>query len=361
MSGEDDDDSKEHEPSQKRIDDARARGEIPRSADLLTGASYAGLLLGAVLAGGFALRRAGQAGAALLDQADSLAPQALRAGPAALVALTGAFGLPFVIFLALPGVAVLLVLAIQRGMIFTPAKLMPKVSRINPLANARQKFGLDGMVEFAKSSGKLVLVSVLLAIFLGGRGSRILSSMQMSPGQAIALLLDLMVRFLLLVTLIAVTLGGGDYLWQMMRHRSRNRMSRKEVMDEAKESDGDPHAKAQRRQRGQEIALNQMLADVAKADVIVVNPTHYAVALKWNRASRQAPVCVAKGVDAVAARIRERAAEHGIPVHSDPPTARAIHAAVDIGQQIRPEHYRAVAAAIRFSEHMRKQARRWPK
>ena len=129
-------------------------------------------------------------------------------------------------------------------------------------------------------------------------------------------------------------------------------------MDENKQSDGDPHAKSQRRQRGQEIALNQMLLDVGKADVILVNPTHYAVALKWQRGDRSAPICVAKGVDEIAARIREAAAVAGVPVHSDPPTARAVHASVKVGHPIRPEHYAAVAAAIRFAEAMRKRARK---
>ena len=101
-----------------------------------------------------------------------------------------------------------------------------------------------------------------------------------------------------------------------------------------------------------------MLTDVATADVVVVNPTHYAVALRWERTKGKAPVCVAKGMDEVAKRIRERAAEHGVPIHSDPPTARAIHAGVDVGQEIRVEHYRAIAAAIRFADAMRKKARK---
>jgi flagellar biosynthetic protein FlhB len=101
-----------------------------------------------------------------------------------------------------------------------------------------------------------------------------------------------------------------------------------------------------------------MLTDVAAANVVVVNPTHFAVALKWDRARGGAPVCVAKGVDEIARKIRERAAEHGVPIHSDPPTARAIHATVEIGQEIRTEHYRAVAAAIRFAEAMRRRARK---
>jgi flagellar biosynthetic protein FlhB len=112
----------------------------------------------------------------------------------------------------------------------------------------------------------------------------------------------------------------------------------------------------QRRQRGHDIATNRMIADVATADVVIVNPTHYAVALKWSRATGGAPICVAKGVDDVAARMRAAAAKAGVPLHSDPPTARAVFATVDIGQQILPEHYRAVAAAIRFAERMRKRA-----
>ncbi len=121
-------------------------------------------------------------------------------------------------------------------------------------------------------------------------------------------------------------MAGLDYGWQYLQHRRRNRMSRQEMVDEHKDSDGDPHMKGHRRQRGREIAMSQMLQDVAKADVIVVNPTHYAVALKWKRGDKTAPICLAKGVDDVAARIREKAAEVGIPIHRDPPTARAIYA-----------------------------------
>jgi flagellar biosynthetic protein FlhB len=126
------------------------------------------------------------------------------------------------------------------------------------------------------------------------------------------------------------------------------------MMDEHKNSEGDPHLKAKRRQKGQEIATNRMLSDVKTADVIIVNPTHYAVALKWDRASGRAPICVAKGVDEIAARIRERAAESGVPLHSDPPTARMLFVHLDVGQEVQPEHYRAVAAAIRFAEAMSK-------
>lgn len=115
--------------------------------------------------------------------------------------------------------------------------------------------------------------------------------------------------------------------------------------------------KQQRRQKGVEIAMNQMLAAVPDADVIVVNPTHYAVALKWDRSVGGAPECIAKGVDEIAARIRERAQENAIPIHSDPPTARALFSSVEIGEQIPRDHYEAVAAAIRFADRIKKMAR----
>ena len=135
-------------------------------------------------------------------------------------------------------------------------------------------------------------------------------------------------------------------------------MTRQELLDEMKQSDGDPHVKGQRRRRAEAIATQRMLADVPKADVVIVNPTHYAVALRWDRGSGRAPVCVAKGVDEVAARIREAASLAGVPIRSDPPAARALHASVDLGQEILPEHFAAVAAAIRFAETMRAKARR---
>ena len=135
-------------------------------------------------------------------------------------------------------------------------------------------------------------------------------------------------------------------------------MSFQDLKDETKRTEGDPHMKQSRQQRGREIAMNRMLLDVPKADVIIVNPTHYAVALKWSRAPGSAPICVAKGVDEIAKRIREAAVEHQVPIHSDPPTARALHATVDIGDEIEPEHYQAVAAAIRFADALRNQMRR---
>ena len=357
MSGEDEAD-KEHEASQQKLDQARKDGDIPRSVDLQTAAATGGFLLALFSLGAWAVTRAGTAGMVVLDQADRLSTLVASGGgaPIAGMILTLA-GPPLALLLVAP-VLVLALLFATRGIVFAPSKLAPKLSRISVIAAAKQKFGIDGLVEFGKSTVKLGIVSLILYTFLAGRLEEILASLYLTPAMSAALMARLVLEFLFIVFLIQLALGGVDYLWQVFRHRQRNRMSRKEMMDEFKDSEGDPHLKSARRQRAQEVATNRMLTDVASANVVVVNPTHYAVALKWDRSKGGAPVCVAKGVDEIARKIRERAAEHGVPIHSDPPTARAIHATVEIGQEIRVEHYRAVAAAIRFAEAMRRRVRR---
>ena len=358
MSDGDDSSEKEHEPSQKRLDDARARGEIARSPDLVTAFGYGGFLLAAAVLGAHSLQTIGGVGTVLLDQADRLAPLLIRGGTAPFAGLMSSLLWAALPFFLVPGLAVFVYLLAARALIFTPDKLAPKLSRISPFSNAKQKFGRTGLFEFAKSFVKLGVISTVLTVFLLQNSDDVIGTLYLMPALSTGLLTKLFLHFMLIVVIIAVVMGGVDFFWQRAQHIRQNRMSRKDMLDESRDQDGDPHIKAQRRQRGYDIATNQMLADVAGADVIIVNPTHYAVALKWNRAAKQAPVCLAKGTDEIAARIREKAAEAGIPIHSDPPTARALHATIEVGQQIHPEHYRAVAAAIRFAESMRKRARK---
>ncbi len=358
MSGEEENDDKEHEASPQKLEEARKKGDIPRSADLLMAAGVAGFLAGLVTLGGWAVREAGTAGMVILDQADSLSRLMTSGSGGPVGGLLWAFVGPPLIVMAVPAVAVLALAIATRSFLVTPSNLVPKLSRISPLAMAKHKFGSEGLFEFAKSAVKLGLVSVILYLFLQARLTDILATVYLSPALSSAVLAALMIEFLIILLVITAVLGGIDYLWQVHLHRQRNRMSRKELMDEFKDSEGDPHLKAARRQRAQAVATNRMLADVPTADVVVVNPTHYAVALRWDRARGGAPVCVAKGVDEIAAVIRARAEQHGVPLHSDPPTARALHATVEIGMEIRQEHYRAVAAAIRFADAMRKKARK---
>lgn len=357
MSGEEEDSDKQYEPSQKKLDDARKKGEIARSADLTTAAAYGGLLIVMLTIGPASLGRLATALSAILGRADDLSLEVFSGGAAPFYGsvqqqVLGGMAPWF----AAPTVFALLSVALQRGFLFTASKAAPKVSRVSLISGVKNKFGRQGLFEFAKSSTKLVIYCVILGFFLVGQIDRIIGSMQLPPRLVIVELGRMLVALMGIVLLVALALGSIDFLWQRAEHHRKNRMSRKEMMDELKQSEGDPHMKQQRRQRGQDIATNKMLLDVPTADVVIVNPTHYAVALKWDRSQASAPVCVAKGVDEIAARIRVLAAENAVPLHSDPPTARALHAKVALGQEISQDHYRAVAAAIRFAEDIRRKA-----
>lgn len=355
MAESEDESDKQYEPSQKKLDDARKKGEIARSADLHGAASYGGFLLVLIVVAPTAMQGMASTLATLLEQADPLAAKMMTgAGPLAATMIAD-IGFWTAVIFAGPAVFVILSVLIQRALIFAPDKLVPKWDRISPISGIKNKFGAQGLFEFAKSGVKLVIYLIVLGIFLTWQSDEIISSLHLAPRQVLGVLGAQLVSLVFVVMLVALAIGGVDYLWQRAHHLNKNRMSRKEMMDELKQSEGDPMMKQQRRQRGHEIATNRMLADVPKADVVIVNPTHFAVALQWDR-TRAAPVCLAKGVDETAARIRERAQACGIPIHSDPPTARALHAEVEIGAEIAPDHYKAVAAAIRFAETLRKKA-----
>ena len=345
---------KSYAPSQKRLEDARKSGDIARSPDLLAGAALAALAGVIMGQGRDMLARAGDAAMAFLAH-----PDRFGTDPVAILRQLGAMLAPLLPLFLAPAVAALAVLLATRGIVFAPARLEPKFSNISPLAGLSRRFGADGLIDFAKSLAKFLGLGAVLLLFLRARLAGMAELADLGAAQAAGRMMQDLGQLVTLMAALAVGIGVADYALQWFRHNARLRMTRQDLTDEAKENEGDPHARAHRRRRGQEIALNRMLADVARADVVVVNPTHYAVALRWRRGSQQAPVVVAKGVDDVAARIRARAAQHGVPLHSDPPTARALHAAVAIGQPIAPEHYRAVAAAIRFAEAMRRRARTW--
>ena len=354
----DDDSEKSHEPSQRKLEDARKKGEIPRSTDLLTASAYFGMLVTGLALGGASIVDFANVILPLIERPDRLVPvffSGSGTSPSGELMLRVAWAL--LPWFVVPSLLVLLTVFASRTLIFSPNKLVPKVNRLSPIENAKNKYGRRGLFEFAKSFAKLVLYSVVLGAFLSSRLDQISGVLRGSPHEVPALMGELLLRLLAIVVLIATLLGALDFFWQRAEHMRRNRMSQKELRDEFKEAEGDPMFKQHRRARAQEIAMNQMLKDVPDADVVIVNPTHYAVALKWTRLPEQAPICVAKGVDEIALRMREIAEEAGVPIHSDPPTARALFAATEVGDQITPDHYRPVAAAIRFSEEMRKKAR----
>jgi flagellar biosynthetic protein FlhB len=349
---------KPHEATPRKLEEARKKGEIARSADLVATAGMAGFLALALWPDGGAMVRLAELGRALLERADALAAWP-RGGNAPLTDLVLRAFAPALAPVALvPAAAAVIALIALRGLVFAPARLEPKLQKISPIANARQKFGPHGLFEFAKSVAKLAIFSLVLWLFLAARLPAMMTAMAQDPGQVTLLLVWATVEFLVLVTLVMAAVGAIDFLYQRFDHLRRQRMSHHELREELKTAEGDPHLKQARRARAESLATNRMLAEVPRASVVIVNPTHYAVALRWSPGSRGAPVCVAKGTDEIALRIREAAEAAGVPIRSDPATARALHASVRLGDEISPDHYAPVAAAIRFAEEMRARAAR---
>lgn len=343
---------KSHDASPRRLEQARQRGDVPRSQELISAAALGGLAAALLGPGRQVPDRVGS----VLRQ--MLGPYRTGAWSATLEGSLHEILRAVAPFLLLPLVFALAATVFQKAFVLRPAALAPQLSRISPLTALRHRFGLEGLVTFATQLLKIGIVLPLVVLYVTARSDRIFGSMALSPALGMQVLIDLMVGLILLGLAISAGLGAADLLFQHLRFRARHRMSRQELVEEARESEGNPETRSRRRQRAEEIATNRMMADVPKANVVIVNPTHYAVALRWQKGKDRAPVCVAKGVDAVAARIRAAAADTGVPIRSDPATARALHAQVEIGQQIPPEHFRAVAAAIRFAEAMRKKERR---
>lgn len=349
---------KTHDPTPQRLTEARRRGDIPRSADLNVAATYLGLLAAVMTLGAYALEHAGSVLMYFIDQPDRLEGRVLGpGGPGLLGSILGNAALALSPLFLAPIAAVLVCLLAQQAVTFSAEKIRPKLSRLSILDNAKKKFGVSGFVDFGKAVVKLVAVAGALAIYLRRDADRMIGAASAEAGVLGAIMLQSLVVLLSVTCVIAVAIAAVDLVWQRFDFMKRNRMTFQELREETKQSEGDPHVKAQRRGRAHAIATNRMLLEVPKADVIIVNPTHVAVALKWSRSRGSAPVCVAKGEDEVALRIREVAATAKVPLHSDPPTARALNATVEIGQEIPPEQYRAVAAAIRFADRMRRAAR----
>ncbi|MGF1445886.1 MAG: flagellar biosynthesis protein FlhB [Pikeienuella sp.] len=348
-----------HDPTPRRLESAREKGDLAQSQDAQSLAAYLGLALAVFLGGAWSAERMGAALLPMLAVPQDLARDALGPGSGAgLSELIGAALAAAALPLALPAAAVLTLLVTRRSIVVVPDKILPKLSRISPIANAGQKFGPTGLVEFGKNVGTIAAGGAGLAMV----GSATLPEIAGSaawPSRALAPILAEKFRAVMIgVLVVAAVIAGLDLIWQQHEHHRRNRMSHQELKDETKSSEGDPHLKAERQTRARALAQQKMMHDVPKADVVLTNPTHVSVALQWDRAPGSAPVCLAKGVDEIALRIRERAAASGVPIHCDPETARSIHALVEVGQEVKPEHYKAVAAAILFAERLRARARR---
>ena len=343
----DDSTSKTEDATPRRLEEARKDGDVAKSAELAQVCALAGAF-GAVALGGGMLAR---------NLADDLLP--FIAHPDT-IQLGGAAGIAVawrVMQAAAPTLAAVLgatMLAgvggnlVQHGVLFTTKKLTPDFSKISPAEGFKRIFGIDGLMNFLRAVLKVLLVSAVAWWVLAPHARELPGLITVGPLGILKYSIDVG-KSLMLAVLALLALGAVlDFIWQRRRFLTRMKMTKEELKEDFKQSEGDPHIKARQRQIRMERARRRMIQKVPTATVVVVNPTHYAVALRYEQGQTPAPECVAKGVDAVALKIREVAEEHGVPVVEDPPLARALYANVEVDQIIPQQHYEAVAKVIGF-------------
>ena len=355
MSGDVDPEDKTEEPTEKRLHDAIERGEVAfsREAPLFASLSATLLVLIFVIPG-----RAEALLAALVGLIDDPAGWRIERGEDVL-ALAGPlvseavrFLLPTVILLTAAGV---LASVAQSPPRIVPERILPDASRISLRKGLGRLLGARGWTEFLKSMIKLAGVIAVAAMMLIGQKIVLLTAMDIDPGMLPQRVLDLSVKTVAAVLVGTVVVTAADLAWSRILWRRDHRMSKQEVKEEWREAEGDRMMKARLRSLRLDRSRKRMLSAVPRATMVVVNPTHYAVAMRYVRAEAGAPIVVAKGADFIALRIRSIAEENHIPVVEDPPLARSLYAAVDVDRSIPAEFYRAVAEIVHLIQQRKGQ------
>ncbi len=342
-----DDSQKTEEPTQKRLTEAREKGQVARSQEVN---HWFMILAFAILVGALAPGTAD--GVARTMQEFLARPHMIDLDSGALGPLLRETGARLGRALALPALVALLAAAaaglVQTGFVFSADPVKPKLEKISPVRGVKRLFSARSLVEFLKGILKLAIVALVIAALLWPERGLVTALVGMDLPQFLIIVQTLGLRVLLGVLAVMTLIAGLDFLFQRHQHLKQLRMTTQELKDEHKQTEGDPMVKARLRQIRMERARQRMMAAVPESDVVITNPTHYAVALSYELGSTGAPKLTAKGVDSLALRIRDLARECGIPVVENPPLARALYSGVELDQEISPEHYKAVAEIIGY-------------
>ncbi|MGD0191098.1 MAG: flagellar biosynthesis protein FlhB [Rhizomicrobium sp.] len=347
MAGDRDDSQRTEEPTQRKLDDARDHGDVVKSTEVSTLAVLAGGTLAIAM---FARSSAEQFASTFRGFLEGAGQT--DTDPASIMILFKHAGLTLAAMLA-PFLAVVIASALAGHMlqsrpVFSIDRITPNLSKLSPMNGLKRLFGIDGLTNLLKGAIKLVLVGAVVWTTLWPMRGQLESLLAQTPAAIASDMTTIVLRMLFAALAILAVLAGIDYFLQRYRFLQRNRMSKQEVKEEFRQNEGDPAVKAKIRQVRKERARRRMMAEVPKATVIVTNPTHFAVALKYESGKMAAPICVAKGMDALALRIREVAEEHDVPIVENPPLARALYASVEIDEAVPPEHFKAVAQVIGY-------------
>jgi len=334
------------EPTQRRLEEARKRGDIAKSQEvnswfLLAGGTLALAMFGRDVSSELAAQLGGLLGDAAAVSFDGRALQALAMRLSIIVGV--AIGLPVVILCA----GAVLGHVVQNGVVWTLDPITPRLSKISPLAGLKRVFSKRSLALLLKGVLKLAIVGAALTFVVWPERARLETLPWLDLSRLGPYLLDLVLRAVSAALAVLAVVAALDWLFERQSWLTRQRMSLREIKEEFKQQEGDPHIKARIRQLRLQRGRRRMMARLPEASVVIANPTHYAVALKYET-GMNAPLCIAKGADRVALRIRELAEEHGVPVVENPPLARALHAVIEIDGEVPSEYYRAVAEIIGY-------------
>jgi len=345
MADEDDGGERSEDPTQKRLDDAQERGDVAKSQEVNTWFMISGATL--VLS-----TFSGSIGGIQVPLRNLVANSwMIRVDGPGLLML--AKNIEYALFVALGVPLLMLVISaiagnmLQHRLVWSAESLKPKLSKISPASGAKRIFGKQALANFAKGLFKLVALGAVMTALLWPERHRLEAMLRFDPMAVMGAIVGLSLHLLGAVVAMLAVVAIADYFFQYRQWYERQKMSLREMKEEFKQSEGDPHIKGRMRQLRQARMKKRMMAAVPKASVIITNPTHFSVALSYER-GMPAPVCVAKGVDLIALKIREIAGEHNIPIVENVPLARALYAAVDIDEEIPVEHYHAVAEIIGY-------------
>jgi flagellar biosynthetic protein FlhB len=353
MSEDNDDSQKTEDPTSKRLDEARAEGRVPKSQEFNHLLMILAFTLAVILFGRYVGQQIMNMSLPFFEAPDQIPTDlghlinmawrilglVLLAGVAPIVlAFLAAFGAGY----------------LQFGLLWSAENLMPSLDKISPMAGFKRIFSLRSVAELVKGILKITIVATVVGYFIVPSIGDLHKLIGMEMVQLVAAISDKVHILLIGVFCVMGVIAAADILYQRWEYMKSLRMSRQDLRDEYKQTEGDPLVKGRLRQLRMERARRRMMGEVPKADVVVTNPTHYAVALKYDQTAMSAPKVVAKGTDKVALRIREVAEEADVPVIENPPLARGLYAAVDIDQEIPPEYYKAVAELISYIFKLKK-------
>ena len=350
----DDDTEKSEDPTQKRLEDAHERGDVVKSQEVSTWFVIAGATLILLVFSNTMFTSLSATFRGLLANAHDIPMNGQG-----VLSITSRLASETFMAVALP--FALLVLAaiggnlVQHRLVWSAQPLRPSLSKISPIAGLGRMFSKQALANFAKGIAKLALIGSVMTALMWPLRLRFESLVMTDLASLLAVIRSLSLEILGTVVAILAIVAAADYLFQYRQWFERQKMSMQELKEEFKQTEGDPTIRAKIRQMRQQRMGKRMMAAVPEASVVITNPHHYAVALKYEP-GMNAPVCLAKGVDLIAMKIKEVAGEHEVPIVENPPLARALHATVEIDDEVPPEHYKAVAEIIGYVMKLRRRA-----